>query len=150
MPMELRDRQVLSPEQPASHSRDSTGEPRRRPVLGNHNQSTINARAGKKQRELEWIDVSSLIINKMIGSGIFVSSAMVVLLAGSKLAALLMWIFGACYSFARYCVITSCYVLHTLINIWRSILIYLEYGLAWPFNGGEYIYVSISCYYHPT
>lgn len=24
-----------------------------------------------------------------------------------------------------------------------SIFIYLEYGLAWPFNGGEFIYVSI-------
>lgn len=150
MPMELHDRRGLSPEQPASHSGDSTDEQLPPPVLGNHNQSTINARAGKRQRELEWIDISCLIINKMIGSGIFVSSAMVVLLAGSKLAALLMWIFGACYSFARYCVITSCYVLHTLTNIWRSIPIYLEYGLAWPFNGGEYIYVSISRNYHLT
>lgn len=55
----------------------------------------------KKQRELVWFDVSCLIINKMIGTGIFVSPAIVVLLAGSKWAALLMWIFGACYSFAR-------------------------------------------------
>lgn len=55
----------------------------------------------KKQHELVWLDISCLIINKMIGTGIFVSPAIVVLLAGSKWAALLMWIFGACYSIAR-------------------------------------------------
>lgn len=55
----------------------------------------------KKQRELKWFDVSCLIINKMIGTGIFVSPAIVVFLVGSKLAALLMWIAGASYSFAR-------------------------------------------------
>lgn len=55
----------------------------------------------KKQRDLVLFDVSCLIINKMIGTGIFVSPAIVVLLVGSKWAALLIWIFGACYSFAR-------------------------------------------------
>lgn len=55
----------------------------------------------KKQRELLWFDVSCLIINKMIGTGIFVSPAIVVFLVGSKWAALLMWIAGASYSFAR-------------------------------------------------
>lgn len=132
--------QNLRPEQAASYRRDSTDE--RLPTLGNHNQSTINRRLGKKQRELEWIDISCLIIHKMIGGGIFVSSGMVVLLTGSKWAALLMWAFGSCYSFARYCVTTSRCVLHTVTNFWDSILIYLEYGLAWPFIGGEYIYVS--------
>ena len=58
-------------------------------------------RALKKQRELVWFDVSCLIINKMIGTGIFVSPAIVVFLVGSKWAALLMWIAGASYSFAR-------------------------------------------------
>ena len=58
-------------------------------------------RASKRQRELMWFDVSCLIINKMIGTGIFVSPAIVVFLVGSKWAALLMWIAGASYSFAR-------------------------------------------------
>lgn len=66
-------------------------------VVGSQFESPIT----KKQRELMWYDVSCLIINKMIGTGIFVSPAIVVLLVGSKWAALLMWIFGACYSFAR-------------------------------------------------
>ncbi|OJD36866.1 high affinity methionine permease [Diplodia corticola] len=48
---------------------------------------------------------------------------MVTALTGSKLIALALWIFGSIYS--------TC-----------SILIYIEYGLAWPFNGGEFVYIS--------
>ncbi|MCJ1462464.1 hypothetical protein MMC07_001066 [Pseudocyphellaria aurata] len=93
------------------------------PGLPINAEGPLERRTLKKPRELECLDVSCLIINKMIGTGIFVSPAIVVLLAGSKWAALLMWVFGACYSFA-------------------SILVYLEYGLAWPFNGGELIYIG--------
>lgn len=59
-------------------------------------------RSTKRQRELEWFDVSCLIINKMIGTGLFVNSAIVVHLSGSKWLAFVMWILGSFYSFARY------------------------------------------------
>ncbi|KAI9773308.1 MAG: hypothetical protein M1840_007523 [Geoglossum simile] len=59
-----------------------------------------------KQRPLKSIDIVCLVINKMIGTGIFVTPPLVLSLVGT------------------------------------NIYIYLEYGLAWPFNGGEYTYVS--------
>lgn len=64
------------------------------PGQANNIVGQLQCKISKKQRELVWFDVSCLIINKMIGSGIFVSPAIVVPLAGSKWAALLMWIFG--------------------------------------------------------
>ncbi|KAL3436106.1 amino acid permease-domain-containing protein [Aspergillus tetrazonus] len=76
-----------------------------------------------EQQALSTLDVACLIINKMIGGGIFVSPRIVAHLTGNKLIALSLWIFGGVYSFC-------------------SIYIYLEYGLAWPYNGGEFIYIS--------
>ncbi|KAL4981765.1 amino acid permease-domain-containing protein [Aspergillus falconensis] len=76
-----------------------------------------------EQQALSTLDVACLIINKMIGGGIFVSPRIVAHLTGNKLVALSLWVFGGVYSFC-------------------SIYIYLEYGLAWPYNGGEFIYIS--------
>ncbi|KAL4812941.1 amino acid permease-domain-containing protein [Aspergillus spinulosporus] len=73
-----------------------------------------------EQQALSTLDVACLIINKMIGGGIFMSPRIVAHLTGNKLVALSLWIFGGLY----------------------SIYIYLEYGLAWPYNGGEFIYIS--------
>ncbi|OWP00042.1 hypothetical protein B2J93_8613 [Marssonina coronariae] len=72
---------------------------------------------------LDTWDIACLIINKMIGTGIFTTPASVVVLVGSKYGALLLWLFGAVYSFI-------------------SMLVYLEYGLAWPFTGGEFTYIT--------
>ncbi|XHF98274.1 hypothetical protein AWENTII_001834 [Aspergillus wentii] len=77
----------------------------------------------KNQKPLNTLDVACLIINKIIGGGIFVSSSNVAFLSGNKLVALALWIFGGLYSFC-------------------SMYIYLEYGLAWPYNGGEFIYMA--------
>ncbi|KAL4883539.1 amino acid permease-domain-containing protein [Aspergillus karnatakaensis] len=77
----------------------------------------------KQQLPLNTLDVACLIINKMIGGGIFVSPSIVAHLTGNKMAALGLWLFGGVYSFC-------------------SIYIYLEYGLAWPYNGGEFIYIA--------
>ncbi|KAL4974576.1 amino acid permease-domain-containing protein [Aspergillus desertorum] len=76
-----------------------------------------------EQQALSTLDVACLIINKMIGGGIFVSPRIVAQLTGNKLVALSLWVFGGVYSFC-------------------SVYIYLEYGLAWPYNGGEFIYIS--------
>lgn len=65
------------------------------------NANTRPAGKWKQQRELNTIDVACLIINKMIGGGVFVSSSHVVFLTGNKLVALALWIFGGIYSFCR-------------------------------------------------
>ena len=69
-----------------------------------HDQSNANTQPTgkwKHQRGLNTIDVACLIINKMIGGGIFVSSSHVVFLTGNKLVALGLWIVGGIYSFCR-------------------------------------------------
>lgn len=53
------------------------------------------------QRPLNVFDVACLIINKMIGSGIFIQPSNVLYLTGVKYGALLLWVFGAIYSFCR-------------------------------------------------
>jgi hypothetical protein len=55
-----------------------------------------------EQQALSTLDVACLIINKMIGGGIFVSPRIVAHLTGNKLVALSLWIFGGVYSFCRY------------------------------------------------
>jgi hypothetical protein len=52
-------------------------------------------------RPLRTLDVACLIINKMIGGGIFVSPRIVAHLTGNKLIALSLWVFGGVYSFCR-------------------------------------------------
>lgn len=55
----------------------------------------------KRQKPLDTLDVACLIINKMIGGGIFVTSSGVASLTQSKIIALSLWIFGGIYSFCR-------------------------------------------------
>lgn len=55
----------------------------------------------KNQKPLDALDVACLIINKMIGGGVFVSPSNIAFLTGNKLVALSLWIFGGMYSFCR-------------------------------------------------
>lgn len=52
-------------------------------------------------RPLRWWDVSSLIINKMIGTGIFTAPPAVLILTGNKREALGLWIAGFVYTLVR-------------------------------------------------
>lgn len=54
------------------------------------------------QKPLGTIDVACLIINKMIGAGIFVSPPVVTSLVGNKVGAIFLWIFGGIFSYIRY------------------------------------------------
>lgn len=74
-------------------------------------------------RPLRWWDVSSLVINKMIGTGIFTAPPAVLILTGNKREALGLWITG---------------FLYTLV----SMTIYLEYARKLPHTGGELIYLD--------
>ncbi|OCK81272.1 hypothetical protein K432DRAFT_392315 [Lepidopterella palustris CBS 459.81] len=69
-------------------------------------------------RKLTWWDVSALIINKMIGTGIFSGPPTILLYTGKKSTALWLWAAGFVY---------------TLI----SMTLYLEYSRKLPYTGGE-------------
>jgi hypothetical protein len=55
----------------------------------------------KPRRELTWWDVSALIINKMIGTGIFTGPPTVLMYTGRKDTALYMWAAGFVYTLVR-------------------------------------------------
>jgi hypothetical protein len=51
---------------------------------------------------LNYRDVAAFIINKMIGTGIFVSPATVLILTRNKVEALFLWVLGLVYALVRY------------------------------------------------
>ncbi|KAL7268527.1 hypothetical protein RUND412_008848 [Rhizina undulata] len=76
-----------------------------------------------EKRRLGYLSTAALIINKMIGTGIFSTPSSVLQSTGSKGGAIMLWVAGA---------------LMTL----TSLFVYLEFGLALPLNGGELIYLE--------
>ncbi|KAL6252611.1 hypothetical protein RBB50_000330 [Rhinocladiella similis] len=75
------------------------------------------------RRNLTVLDVASLIFNKMVGTGIFTTPGAVLGYTRSKPVSLALWLVGGVF---------------TLLFI----LVYLEFGSALPFNGGELIYLD--------
>ncbi|KFY10415.1 hypothetical protein V491_07659 [Pseudogymnoascus sp. VKM F-3775] len=75
------------------------------------------------RRDLGMFDVAALIMNKMIGTGIFTTPGLVLSLTGNKRTSVILWIFG---------------------GIWAllSVVVYVEFGAAFPFNGAELIYLD--------
>lgn len=63
--------------------------------------SKLRAYRFKNQKPLGNLNVACLIINKMIGGGVFVSSSNVAFLTGTKLVALSLRIFEGIYPFCR-------------------------------------------------
>jgi len=53
------------------------------------------------RKELGALDIFSLIVNKMIGTGVFTAPAQVFLLTGWKTISILMWVIGFVYSILR-------------------------------------------------
>lgn len=72
---------------------------------------------------LTWFDVFSLIVNKMIGTGIFTTPASIFLLTGQKSLTLGLWGIGLFYSMV-------------------SMALYLDYATVFPFTGGELLYME--------
>ncbi|OCL02043.1 amino acid transporter [Glonium stellatum] len=66
---------------------------------------------------------SALILNKIIGTGIYESPKIVLSATGSKGISLIIWIIGC-------------------IMAWAGLYVYLEYGMRWPVMGGELYYVD--------
>jgi amino acid transporter len=74
-------------------------------------------------RTLGTLDVSALILNKMVGTGIFTLPGIVLGLTRSKRISVGFWVVGGVYSML-------------------SFSIYLEYGINFPYNGGDLIYLD--------
>ena len=92
-------------------------------------------------RDLGILDVAALIINKQIGNGIFTTPGLVLGLTGSKTISTALWFVGGLWAILRYmCSPTIHPALLTLI----SVLVYVEFGAAFPFNGGDLIYVGVN------
>ncbi|KAL1875838.1 hypothetical protein Daus18300_003029 [Diaporthe australafricana] len=80
-------------------------------------------REGWQVPGLTWFDVFSLIVNKMIGTGIFTTPASIFLLTGQKSLTLGLWGIGLFYSMV-------------------SMAMYLDYATVFPFTGGELLYME--------
>lgn len=74
-------------------------------------------------RTLGTLDVSALILNKMVGTGIFTTPGIVLSLTRSKGLSVGFWVLGGLYSILNFS-------------------IYLEYGINFPYNGGDLIYLD--------
>ncbi|PWW76825.1 hypothetical protein C7212DRAFT_295386 [Tuber magnatum] len=96
-------------------SRDSRGEGRRKDAV-------YYAPIPEKQR-LGYMSTAALIINKMIGTGIFSKPSSILRQTGSKGGALFLWVTGG-------------------VMTLTGLFVYLEFGVALPFNGGELVYLD--------
>ncbi|ODV89810.1 hypothetical protein CANCADRAFT_27600 [Tortispora caseinolytica NRRL Y-17796] len=74
-------------------------------------------------RNLGVLSASSLIFNKMIGTGVFSTPSLIYASTGSLGISLILWILGGIFSLT-------------------GISVYLEFGLAIPKSGGEYHYLQ--------
>lgn len=66
---------------------------------------------------------------------------------GSKGAALFLWVLGSVATIAGLQIpISINYAGNRFSNVVSSLLIFLEFGLLLPFNGGEFIYVLLGSF----
>lgn len=77
-----------------------------------------------------------------MGTGIFIQPSVVLALAGSKGASLILWLFGCLVAWAGYVVDKSDSSITTANILPLSLTVYLEYGIRFPLTGGELYYVS--------
>ncbi len=78
------------------------------------------------RRNLGFMQILSLIVNSVVGTGIFTQPGFVLALTKSKPIALALWAAGGVYTAV-------------------TLFVFLEYGTALPFNGGPMVYVSEAC-----
>lgn len=72
---------------------------------------------------LGYFSTSALILNKMVGTGVFVAPPTVLAITGSKGISLVLWLLGGVVS-------------------WAGLAVYLEYGIRFPLSGGELHYID--------
>ncbi|CAZ86234.1 unnamed protein product [Tuber melanosporum] len=76
-----------------------------------------------EKQKLGYLSTAALIINKMIGTGIFSKPSSILRNTGSKGGALFLWVTGG-------------------VMTLTGLFVYLEFGVALPFNGGELVYLD--------
>ena len=98
---------------------------------------------------LQTFDVFALIVNKMIGTGIYSAPATIFMLTGRKWLTLVLFFVGFIHAVLRYVIGPS----HEPARLARSGVLqamlcstamYLDYASVWPYTGGELIYVGVS------
>lgn len=77
----------------------------------------------KNTKEIGYLSATGLICNRMLGAGIFLVSSTIYLLSGSVGTALILWFVGSLIALA-------------------GLLVYMEFGIAIPRNGGEKNYLE--------
>lgn len=91
---------------------------------------------------LRTFDVFALIVNKMVGTGIYTAPASVFLMTGNKSLTLGLFGIGFLYSLVRYVSLRARRNhLDSHLTV-KSMIIYLDFAKVLPFNGGELIYVG--------
>lgn len=88
-----------------------------------------------EDRKLGFFSVVFLIVNAVMGTGIFSTPSIVFKTVNSVGSALMLWLTGA--------ILTLCGFDHAEMLTNYSLLVYLEYGLAIPRSGGDKNYVCI-------
>jgi heme/copper-type cytochrome/quinol oxidase subunit 1 len=87
-------------------------------------------------------DVFSLIVNKMIGTGIYTAPTTVLLLTGDKQLSLGLWAVGFVFTIMR-CSTTGLTGCPRRLTFY-SMIIYLDYAAVFPYTGGEIVYVCLT------
>lgn len=82
-------------------------------------------------------------LNRIIGTGVFISPGQILALTGSKTVTLVLWLVGGAITWAGYvCLLPLGPVRMGANHASCRMVVYLEYGLRWPLTGGELHYVS--------
>lgn len=100
-----------------------------------------NFSEGKKipKRNLGFVQITSLMVNSVIGSGIFTTPGYVLALTKCKSVAMALWFAGGAYTGLWLVDRVICRLQRLMC---RSMLLFLEFGTALPFNGAALIYVG--------
>lgn len=75
------------------------------------------------KKDIGYVSASFLMVNRMIGAGVFSTGSTIFILSGSVGTSLMMWFAGTVIAFS-------------------GLLVYMELGLALPRNGGEKTYLE--------
>lgn len=92
-------------------------------VLSNSSVNGAVVQVDQNRKDIGFISATFLCFNRMIGSGVFSLGSTIFALSGSVGTALMMWLAGSVIAFS-------------------GLLVYMEFGLAIPRNGGEKNYIE--------
>ncbi|KAK3356354.1 amino acid permease-domain-containing protein [Lasiosphaeria hispida] len=85
--------------------------------------ATATVRKVKEEHHLSYLSTASLTFNRTIGTAIFVSPATILEINGSKTMCIILWLLGG-------------------VLTWAGMIVYLEYGIRWPLDGGGLHYTD--------